>query len=159
MKMPETFMREALKEAAAAGRAGEVPVGAVVVRGGEIIGRGRNRTESGKDPTAHAEMEAVRAAARAVGDWRLSGCSVYVTAEPCAMCAGALVLARIDRLYVGTENPKAGACVSLYRLLQDERLNHQAEVETGLLREECEALMKSFFEKLRGGRRQPQEGR
>ena len=145
----EDFMSEALKEASAAGLAGEIPVGAVVVRDGRIVGRGRNRTETDGDPTAHAEIEALRMAAKSVGNWRLPGCEVYVTAEPCAMCAGALILARVDKLYIGTLNPKGGACVSLYRLLHDERLNHQVEVETGLMRENCETLMKSFFERLR----------
>jgi tRNA(adenine34) deaminase len=147
------FMREALREAAKAAEAGEIPVGAVVERDGLIVGRGRNRTESAKDPTAHAEIEAIRQAACALGGWRLTGCRMYVTTEPCAMCAGALVSARMDKVYIGTLNAKGGACVSLYGLLRDGRLNHRVEMETGVLREECERIMKDFFARLRAEKR------
>ncbi|MDR2295991.1 MAG: tRNA adenosine(34) deaminase TadA [Clostridiales Family XIII bacterium] len=146
-------MREALREAAEAAAAGEVPIGAVVERDGRIIGRGRNRTEGEKDPTAHAEIEAIRRAAKTLGGWRLTGCRMYVTAEPCAMCAGALVLSRMEKLYIGTLNAKGGACVSLYSLLRDDRLNHRVEVEPGILREECERIMKEFFARLRSKKR------
>lgn len=143
-------MVEALAEARLAAAAGEVPVGAVVEKDGLVIGRGRNRVEAARDPTAHAEMEAVRMAAGALGGWRLAGCSMYVTAEPCAMCAGALVLARLDKVYIGAVNGKGGACVSLRNLLQDDRLNHRVEMETGVLGEECAEVMKAFFAGLRG---------
>jgi tRNA(adenine34) deaminase len=147
------FMREALREAAAAAAAGEVPIGAVVERDGLIIGRGRNRTEGEKDPTAHAEIEAIRQAAKALGAWRLTGCRMYVTAEPCAMCAGALVLSRMDEVYIGTPNAKGGACVSLYKLLEDDRLNHRVAPVIGVLRDECEHIMKEFFARLRSRKR------
>jgi tRNA(adenine34) deaminase len=147
------FMREALREAAAAAAAGEIPVGAIVERDSLVIGRGRNRTETAKDPTAHAEIEAIRQAAAALGGWRLTGCRMYVTTEPCAMCAGALVLSRMDKVYIGTLNAKGGACVSLYSLLRDDRLNHCVEVETGVLREECARVMKEFFARLRAEKR------
>jgi tRNA(adenine34) deaminase len=148
-----SFMREALREAAEAGGAGDIPVGAVVEKDGLIIGRGRNRTETEKDPTAHAEIEAIRRAAKALGGWRLTGCRMYVTTEPCAMCAGALVLARIEKVYIGTLNAKGGACVSLRGLLRDDRLNHSVEMETGVLRDECEHIMKEFFARLRAEKR------
>ncbi|MDR2355177.1 MAG: tRNA adenosine(34) deaminase TadA [Clostridiales Family XIII bacterium] len=147
------FMREALREAAEAAAAGEIPIGAIVERDGRIIGRGRNRTEGEKDPTAHAEIEAIRQAAKALGGWRLTACRMYVTTEPCAMCAGALVLARVDKVYIGTPNAKGGACVSLYNLLRDDRLNHRVEAEVGVLRDECEHIMKEFFARLRSKKR------
>jgi tRNA(adenine34) deaminase len=147
------FMREALREAAEAAAAGEIPVGAIVERDGRIIGRGRNRTEGEKDPTAHAEIEAIRQAARALGSWRLTACRMYVTTEPCAMCAGALVLARLSKVYIGTPNAKGGACVSLYKLLEDDRLNHRVEMEIGVLRDDCEHIMKEFFTRLRSKKR------
>jgi tRNA(adenine34) deaminase len=141
----ERFMRLALNEALAASEAGEVPVGAVVARRGRVIGRGHNQRESLQDPTAHAEMIALTAAASAVGSWRLEGCTLYVTLEPCAMCAGAVVLARIDRLVFGAADPKAGACISLYTIPTDERLNHTTKVSSGVLAEEGGALLRSFF--------------
>jgi len=145
----EEYMQEALKEAKAAAAEGEVPIGAVIVRGGEIIARAHNRTEQAKDPTAHAEILAIREAAARLGGWRLPGCSMYVTVEPCSMCAGAIVWSRIERLYIGAMDPKAGACGSLYNIPCDSRLNHNVEIETGLLGEECSRLMKDFFRKLR----------
>ncbi|MDR1573356.1 MAG: tRNA adenosine(34) deaminase TadA [Clostridiales Family XIII bacterium] len=147
------FMREALREAAEAAEAGEIPVGAIVERDGRVIGRGRNRTETAKDPTAHAEIEAIRQAAATLGAWRLTGCRMYVTTEPCAMCAGALVSARMDKVYIGTLNAKGGACVSLYNLLRDDRLNHRVEVETGVLQDECARVMREFFVRLRAEKR------
>lgn len=147
--MPELFMEEALKLARLAAEAGEVPVGAVIVKDGEIIGRGFNSTETDKDPTCHAEIKAIRQAAAALGGWRLSGCSMYVTLEPCSMCAGAIVLARLDALYIGTPDPKSGACVSLSQITTDSRLNHRVELHVGILQEECSAVMKDFFRKLR----------
>ena len=147
--MPELFMEEALELARRAAEAGEVPVGAVIVKDGEIIGRGFNSTETDKDPTCHAEIKAIRQAAEKLGGWRLSGCSMYVTLEPCSMCAGAIVLARLDALYIGTPDPKSGACVSLSQITTDSRLNHQVELHTGVLQEECSALIKDFFKRLR----------
>lgn len=147
--MPELFMEEALRLARLAAEAGEVPVGAVIVKDGEIIGRGFNSTETDKDPTCHAEIKAIRQAAAALGGWRLSGCSMYVTLEPCSMCAGAIVLSRLDALYIGTPDPKSGACVSLSQITTDSRLNHRVELHVGILQEECSAVMKDFFRKLR----------
>lgn len=138
-------MREALKEAAAARDADEVPIGAVVVQAGLVIGRGHNLRETLKDPTAHAEMLAITAAAADVGDWRLDGCTLYVTLEPCAMCAGAIVLARLDRLVFGARDPKAGACGTLYSIVTDARLNHQVNVVEGVLAEPCAGLLRDFF--------------
>ena len=146
-------MEEAFREAEKAAAEGEVPIGAVIVRGGEIIARAHNKTEQDKDPTAHAEMLAIRKAAEHLGGWRLTGCSMYVTAEPCSMCAGAIVWSRIEKLYIGTMDPKAGACGSLMNIPQDRRLNHYVEIETGLMREECAGLMRDFFRKLRSEER------
>ncbi len=146
---PEDFMLEAFSEAEKALSIGEVPIGAVIEKDGRIIGRGHNRTETTKDPTAHAEMIAIREAAKNLGGWRLLGCRMYVTTEPCSMCAGALVLARIEKIFIGTLDPKAGACGSLMNILQDERLNHNVEIETGIMQQQCEKIMKTFFQKLR----------
>ena len=147
-------MEEALQEARKAAAEGEVLIGAVIVREGEIIARAHNKTEQDKDPTAHAEMLAIRKAAEYLGGWRLTGCSMFVTTEPCSMCAGAIVWSRIEKLYIGTMDPKAGACGSLMNIPQDSRLNHYVEIETGLMREECAGLMKDFFRKLRSEERQ-----
>lgn len=143
------FMEAALEEARKAMAMGEVPVGAVIVKDGRILGRGHNLTESTKDPTAHAELIAIREAAAALGGWRLIGCTMFVTVEPCAMCGGALVWSRMEKLFIGTMDPKSGGCGSIFNITGDTRLNHQVQVETGLLQEECEALMKDFFRKLR----------
>ena len=148
------FMEAAFQEARAAAAEGEVPIGAVIVRDGEIIARAHNRTEQAKDPTAHAEMLAIRQAAAFLGGWRLTGCSMFVTAEPCSMCAGAIVWSRISKLYIGTMDPKAGACGSVFNIPQDKRLNHYVDIETGLMSEECSSLMKDFFRKLRSEERQ-----
>ena len=145
----EKFMREALKEAEAAFDLGEVPVGCVIVRGGEIIARGHNLTETLKDPTVHSEMNALREAAEKLGGWRLPGCSAYVTCEPCAMCAGAMVWARIEELYIGASDPKAGACGSVLNVAENKALNHQIRIERGILEEECGGILKDFFRKLR----------
>jgi tRNA(adenine34) deaminase len=141
----ETWMREALALARDAGARGEVPVGAVAVLDGRVIGRGANARESARDPTAHAELLAVQEAARTLGRWRLSGVTVVATLEPCAMCAGAMVLARIDRLVYGASDPKAGAAGSILDLAQDARLNHRFAVERGVLAEESAELLRSFF--------------
>jgi tRNA(adenine34) deaminase len=143
------YMGIALEEAEAAFQEGEVPVGAVIVKQGTILSRAHNAVEGSKDPTAHAEMLAIRRAAQELGGWRLSGCDLYVTVEPCAMCAGAIVLARIDRLYIGTPDPKSGACVSLHQLATDPRLNHRVELFTGILEQECRQQMQLFFRRLR----------
>ena len=145
----EFWMREAFKEAEKALKKKEVPVGAVVVYEKRIIGRGHNQTETLKDATAHAEILAIGAASNFLNSWRLTGASIYVTVEPCIMCAGAIVLSRLDRLVFGARDPKAGACGSLYNLPQDIRLNHQVEILSGILEQDCKSLMKAFFEKLR----------
>lgn len=158
-KSMDKFMEEALREAKKAAAMGEIPVGAVIVKDGEIIARGHNRTETDKDPTAHAEMIAIRGAAKALGGWRLPGCAMYVTLEPCSMCAGAIVWSRIERLIVGTKDPKAGACGSVFNIVEDPRLNHRVAVETGCMQEECADLLKRFFRELRrrGNDNKPEE--
>jgi len=143
------FMREALAEARLAEAAGEVPVGAIVVRGTEILGRGANRMIETYDPSAHAEIVAMREASRRLANYRLTGCTLYVTMEPCAMCAGAAVLARLDRLVYGCDDPKAGAVRTLFRLADDLRLNHRIEITRGVLAEECAACVREFFQKKR----------
>lgn len=149
MERHGAFMRRALAEAELAQSEGEIPVGAVAVLGDQVIAAGRNRREAARDPTAHAEILAIKEAARTLGAWRLTGVTLYVTLEPCAMCAGALVLARVDRVVFGTRDPKAGAVGSLMNLLCDPRLNHRAEVVEGVLAGECSALLKAFFRRLR----------
>ena len=144
----ESFMREALADARAAGEAGDVPVGAVVVSDGRVVARGRNRRQLSGDPTAHAEIEALRSASAVIGNWRIEG-TLYVTQEPCPMCAGALVNARVQRLVYGCPNPKAGAVDTLYEVVTDPRLNHRMDVTRGILAEECAAALRTFFEKLR----------
>ncbi|AZR74346.1 tRNA-specific adenosine deaminase [Anoxybacter fermentans] len=143
------FMQEAIEEAKKAYAIEEVPIGAVVVKDGEVIGRGYNLRERDHDPTAHAEIIAIRDAACWLGGWRLTGCTLYVTIEPCPMCAGAILNARIDRVVYGAKDPKAGCAGSLMNILTDGRFNHQAEVISGLLAEECAELMRSFFKRLR----------
>jgi tRNA(adenine34) deaminase len=139
------FVREALVEARAALAHGDVPIGAVVVRDGAVIARAPNRREADGDPTAHAEVLALREASRVVGHWRLSGCTLYVTLEPCFMCAGAAVNARVDRLVFGAADPKAGAAGSLADVPRDPRLNHRPAVTGGVLADECGALLRDFF--------------
>ncbi|MFC6085599.1 tRNA adenosine(34) deaminase TadA [Sphaerisporangium aureirubrum] len=147
----EEPMRRALAQAVLAARRGEVPVGAVVIGpGGEIIAEAGNDRESSADPTAHAEVLALRAAARARGGWRLDGCALVVTLEPCTMCAGAAVLARVDRLVYGAVDEKAGAAGSLWDVVRDRRLNHRPEVIAGVLAGECAALLREFFTERRG---------
>ena len=149
MQDDERFMQAALAEARAADDEDEVPVGAVVVREGRIIGRGHNQQQKLHDPTAHAEMLAITAAAESIRDWRLTGCTLYVTLEPCAMCAGAIVLARIDRLVFGTDDPKTGACGSLYTITDDPRSNHQVALTRGVLEIECATILQEFFARQR----------
>ncbi len=147
--MDEFFMQEALKEAAKAMELKEVPIGAVIVKDGAVIARGYNLRETSKDPTAHAEILAIREAASVLGGWRLHGCDLYVTIEPCPMCAGAILMARIDRLIVGAMDPKAGAAGSLLNIPEDERFNHQTAIIRGVLEEECSGIMRTFFRELR----------
>ena len=142
-------MELALEEARRAAAAGEVPVGAVVLHDGAVVGRGHNRRESWGDPLAHAEMIALAEAAAGRQGWRLNGCTVYVTLEPCAMCAGAMVNARVDRLVFGAPDPKGGFCGSLGNLVRDPRLNHRITVCSGVLAEESSALLRAFFRRLR----------
>ena len=151
-------MREALGEAAAAAEDGEVPVGAIVVLNGRIIARGRNRSIRDCDPTAHAEIVALRQAAAAAGNYRLAGATVYATVEPCAMCAGALVWARVARLVYGAPDPKAGAVHSLFEICTSDTLNHRIAVRAGVLEDECRALMQEFFRARRERGRERAEG-
>jgi tRNA(adenine34) deaminase len=144
-RIEEQFMRQAIREAVAALDTEDVPVGAVIVHEGRIIGRGRNAREQLKDPTAHAEMIALTAAASELGCWRLNGCTMYVTLEPCTMCAGALVLSRIDRLVYGADDPKAGACGSVYNIVEEGRLNHVVQVGRGVMAADCADLLRMFF--------------
>ncbi len=145
-------MRRALDLARAAATLGEVPVGAVVIEGGRIVSQAFNLRETLNDPTAHAERLALTLAGRALGSWRLDRCTLYVTLEPCPMCAGAIVQGRVGRVVYGARDPKAGACESLYRLASDPRLNHRAEIQGGLLADECGAVLSDFFRKRRGRR-------
>jgi len=143
------FMCVAIDQAKIAEENGDVPIGAVIIYKDQIIGKAYNQREQLKDPTAHAEIIALTQAAAYLNSWRLNGCTMYVTLEPCPMCAGALVLARIDRLVFGCEDPKAGACGSLYDIVRDGRLNHRLEVTTGVLAEQCSELLREFFERRR----------
>ncbi len=145
----EKFMKEALKEARKAYRLGEVPIGCVIVYEGKIIGRGYNRRNTDKTTLAHAEISAIKKASKIIGDWRLEGCTLYVTLEPCQMCSGAIIQARIDRVVMASMNPKAGCGGSLLNILQMDVFNHQAEVTRGILDEECSALLTLFFKELR----------
>jgi tRNA(adenine34) deaminase len=149
MSEHEKWMEFAFKEAEQAYKRKEVPVGAVIVRENRIIGRGYNQIETLRDPTAHAEIIAITAAASQLDNHRLEGCVMYVTLEPCAMCAGAIVLARIPTLVIGTSDPKAGACGTLFNIVQDERLNHRVELIRGILEAKCGGILKDFFSKLR----------
>jgi tRNA(adenine34) deaminase len=139
------FMRLALEEARRCAEWGDVPIGCVVVRDGEVLASAGNQREGAQDPTAHAEIVAIRHAAAVVGSWRLEGCTLYVTLEPCAMCAGAIVHSRLDRVVFGAGDPKAGFAGSLGNLVQDERLNHRVELTAGVLADECGELLRGFF--------------
>ncbi len=157
VKYMSNYMKEALKEAQKAAEMGEIPVGAVIVKDGEIISRGHNLTETTNDPTAHAEIIAIREASKVLGGWRLIGCDMYVTMEPCSMCAGALVWSRIEHLYIGADDPKTGACGSVFNIVQDDRLNHQIAVDRGIMAEESSQLVREFFRNLRNKRKKPEE--
>lgn len=148
-KTDEKYMREALKQAKKAYDLNETPIGCVIVHDGKIIGRGYNRRNTDKNPLAHAEIAAIKKASKKMGDWRLEECTLYVTLEPCQMCAGAIVQARVERVVAGCMNPKAGCAGSILNLLEMAEFNHQVQLETGVLGEECSALMKTFFKELR----------
>ncbi len=143
------YMKEALKEAKKAAKAGEVPIGCVIVYEDKIIGRGYNKRNTKKTTLAHAELIAIQKASKAMGDWRLEDCVMYVTLEPCQMCSGAIVQARIKEVVVGAMNPKAGCAGSILNILQMEEFNHQVELTTGVMKEECETVLKEFFKNLR----------
>ena len=149
MNENEKYMREAIKQAKKACAIGEVPIGCVIVYEGKIIGRGYNRRTIDKNPLAHAELIAIKKASKKMGDWRLENCTLYVTLEPCQMCSGAIVQARMKKVVVGCMNPKAGCAGSILNLLQVEQFNHQVELEIGVLQEECSLMMKNFFKELR----------
>lgn len=157
-KLDEVFMAEALREAELGASKGEVPIGCVIVHEGRIIARAHNGRELLRDPTAHAEMLALTQAAAELGDWRLEGADVYVTLEPCAMCAGAMVLARVRRLVYGAADPKAGAVGSVFRLLDEPRLNHRVEARGGVLAGPCGELLSNFFRSRRQGAECAREG-
>ena len=147
--MNEKYMREALKQAKKAIHLGEVPIGCVIVYQDKIIGRGYNKRNTNKTTLAHAEIIAIQKASKAMGDWRLEDCTLYVTLEPCQMCSGAIVQARIKKVVVGSMNPKAGCAGSILNLLQMKEFNHQVELETGVLEEECTHVLQTFFRELR----------
>ena len=152
------YMKEAVRQAKKAYALGETPIGCVIVHEGKIIGRGYNRRNTDKSPLAHAEISAIKKAAKKLGDWRIEECTLYVTLEPCQMCAGAIVQARIPRVVIGCMNPKAGCAGSIVNLLQMERFNHQADVRRGVLEEECSQMMKQFFRELRERKKSGQDG-
>ena len=151
--MEEKYMREAIRQAKKAYAIGEVPIGCVIVYEDKIIGRGYNRRTIDKNTLAHAELIAMKKACKAMGDWRLEGCTMYVTLEPCQMCSGAIVQSRMDKVVVGCMNPKAGWAGSILNLLQMEEFNHQVELDIGVLGEECSLMMKEFFKELREKRK------
>ena len=157
--LDEKYMRAAIAQAKKAADIGEVPIGCVIVMDERIIARAYNRRKKEKSTLAHAEIAAIKKACKKLGDWRLEGCSMYVTLEPCPMCAGAIVQARMDRVVMGTENAKAGCAGSVMNILQEEGFNHQVELTKGVLREECSALLKSFFKDLRAILKKEKENR
>ncbi len=154
MEQQEKYMKQAIRQAKRAYALGEVPIGCVIVYKDKIIARGYNRRNTDKNTLAHAEITAIRRASKKIGDWRLEGCTMYVTLEPCQMCAGALVQSRIDKVVIGCMNPKAGCAGSVLNLLQMAEFNHQAEVERGICQEECSQILKQFFRELRGRNRE-----
>ena len=158
MTEQEKYMKEAIRQAKKARVLEEVPIGCVIVSDGKIIARGYNRRNTDKNTLSHAELNAIRKASKKLGDWRLEGCTMYVTLEPCQMCAGALVQSRIDRVVVGCMNPKAGCAGSILNLLQMPEFNHQVELETGVLEEECSQMMKDFFRELRETKKLKKQG-
>ena len=148
-KMDERFMREAIRQARKAGALMEVPIGCVIVYEGKIIARGYNRRNTDKNTISHAELNAIRKASKKLGDWRLEGCTMYITLEPCQMCAGAIVQARVSRVVIGSMNPKAGCAGSVLNLLEMDGFNHKVEVIRGVLQEECSSMLSDFFKELR----------
>ena len=160
MTTDEKYMKQAIKQAKKAYAIDEVPIGCIIVRDedGKVIARGYNRRNTDKNTLSHAELNAIRKASKKLGDWRLEGCTMYVTLEPCQMCAGALVQSRIDRVVVGCMNPKAGCAGSILNLLQIPEFNHQVELETGVLEEECSQMMKDFFRELRETKKLKKQG-
>lgn len=153
MNQEEKFMKAAIREARKAEKLEEVPIGCVIVYEGKIIARGYNRRNTDKNTLAHAELLAIKKASKKLGDWRLEGCTLYVTLEPCQMCAGAIVQARMDKVVIGSMNPKAGCAGSVLNLLQISAFNHQVELEKGILEEECSTMLSSFFKTLREKKR------
>lgn len=153
MNQEEKFMRAAIHQAGKAEKIEEVPIGCVIVFDGKIIARGYNRRNTDKNTLAHAELLAIKKASKKLGDWRLEGCTMYVTLEPCQMCAGAIIQARIDKVVIGSMNPKAGCAGSVLNLLQMSAFNHQSALETGILEEECSAMLRNFFKSLREKKR------
>ena len=147
--MQEYFMKQALKEAEKAYKKLEVPVGAVIVKDGKIIARGYNQKETKKDTTKHAEIIAIQKASKKLGSWRLIDCEMYVTLEPCSMCAGAIINTRLKKIYIGTRDEKTGAVGSVLNLLEDYKFNHKVEIERGIMQKECEKILKDFFKELR----------
>ena len=145
----EKYMKEAMKQARKAYKLGEVPIGCVIVHESKIIGRGYNRRNTDKNTLAHAEITAINRASKVIGDWRLEDCTLYVTLEPCQMCAGAIVQSRMKKVVIGSMNPKAGCAGSVLNLLQMQQFNHQVEIEKGVLGEECSAMLSTFFKELR----------
>ncbi|HAR92248.1 MAG TPA: tRNA-specific adenosine deaminase [Eubacterium sp.] len=152
MVMKEQYMREALKEAKKAKKLNEVPIGCVIVKDNKIIGRGYNRRMKDKNTLSHAELNAIKKASKKLKDWRLDDCEMYVTTEPCQMCSGAIVQARIKKVYIGCMNPKAGCAGSIMNLLQVDKFNHQVEIESGVLEEECSGILKDYFKELRNNK-------
>lgn len=149
MTEQQQYMKEALRLAKKAASIGEVPIGCVIVYEGKIIGRGYNRRTTDKNTLSHAELNAIKKASKYMGDWRLEDCDMYVTLEPCQMCSGAIIQARMRKIYIGCMNPKAGCAGSVLNLLQIPQFNHQAEIEVGILEEECSSILKKFFKELR----------
>ena len=158
VNIDEKYMKEAIRQAKKAYAIGEVPIGCVIVYEDKIIGRGYNRRTTDKNTLAHAELIAIRKASKKMGDWRLEGCTMYVTLEPCQMCSGAIVQSRMSRVVVGCMNPKAGCAGSILNLLQMEEFNHQAELETGVLGDACSQMMKTFFKELRAAKKKNGSG-
>ena len=149
-KQDNKYMKEALKEAQKSYNKEEIPVGAVIVKDGKIIGRGHNLKETKNDTTNHAEIISIKKASKKLKSWRLTGCTMYVTLEPCTMCAGALIQARLDKVVIGTMDEKTGACGSVLNVVEDYKFNHRVEIEKGVMEKECKSIIQEFFKKLRG---------
>ena len=158
MTQDEKYMKAAIREAKKAYKLDEVPIGCVIVQNDKIIARGYNRRNTDKNTLAHAELSAIKKASKKTGDWRLEDCTMYVTLEPCQMCAGAIVQSRLGKVVIGSMNPKAGCAGSVINLLQMKQFNHQAEMETGILEEECSAMLSGFFQELREKKKQAKLG-